>query len=89
MRVGIAIASALALRGFGPNVIAQDEKEKKVILEISPEGPHGSVVGCLRPALKAAGKDWSVPFINGYLGIAFAFSMNPDGGNVWQAGHYE
>ncbi len=49
----------------------------------------GSFAGCLRPALGAAGVDWSLDHLRGYLGPAFAFSMKPDGGHLNQADNYE
>ncbi len=49
----------------------------------------GSFAGCLRPALRAAGVDWSLEHLRGYLGPAFAFSMKPDGGHLNQADNYE
>jgi len=58
-------------------------------LETMPEGPHGNFIGCIRPALRAAGCDWPVENLQAFLGPAFTFSMQRDGGNVWQAGNYE
>ena len=49
----------------------------------------GSFAGCLEPALSAAGVDWSLEHLRGYLGPAFAFSMKPDGGHLNQADNYE
>ena len=49
----------------------------------------GSFAGCLTPALRAAGVDWSLEHLRGYLGPAFAFSMKPDGGHLNQADNYE
>ena len=49
----------------------------------------GSFAGCLEPALRAAGVDWSLEHLRGYLGPAFAFSMKPDGGRLNQADNYE
>ncbi len=49
----------------------------------------GSFAGCLKPALNAAGVDWSLDHLRGYLGPAFAFSMKPDGGHLNQADKYE
>ncbi len=49
----------------------------------------GSFAGCLEPALGAAGIDWSLEHLRGYLGPAFAFSMKPDGGHLNQADNYE
>lgn len=45
----------------------------------------GSLTGCLRPALRTVGLDWSPDFIPGYLGSAFAFAMRPDGDRLEQA----
>jgi len=49
----------------------------------------GTLVGCLRPALRAAGVDWSSEYLWGYIGRAFAFSMKEDGGRLVQADEYE
>ena len=49
----------------------------------------GSINGCLRPALRAVGIDWSHEYLKGYLGRAFAFAMRPDGGYLDQANAFE
>ncbi|MCY3738358.1 MAG: hypothetical protein OXG13_18285 [Gemmatimonadaceae bacterium] len=49
----------------------------------------GSFAGCLQPALRATGVDWSLEHLRGYLGPAFAFSMEPGGGRLSQAENYE
>ena len=59
------------------------------MLDFVADWPSGSLEGSLRPALKAAGMDWSRDYIKGFLGSAFAFSMNEDGGPLWQGSNYE
>ena len=49
----------------------------------------GSLNGCLRPALRAVGIDWSPEYLRGYLGRAFAFSMRPDGGHLEQTDTFD
>lgn len=49
----------------------------------------GRLVGCLAPALQAAGMDWSTEFVRGYTGSAFSISMKEDGEGLEQADSYE
>lgn len=61
----------------------------QVQLDIEAEPWGGDIVGCLRPALRAAGVDWSAEYLRGYLGSAFTFSMKEDGGHLEQADNYQ
>lgn len=74
------------------NLSAEPEGKKvqlSIQVEIPGNTPRGSLLGCLPPALLAADVDWSCDYLRGYLGHAFAFSMNPDGGEVAQAINWE
>lgn len=83
----VTSAAALALLlGSITGVIAEDGRA--VELDIEAQSSGGSLVGCLAPALQAAGMDWSTDLLQGYLGSAFAFSMKPGGGRVSQADTY-
>ena len=61
----------------------------EVRLDIEAEEVGGIFVGCLRPALRATSLDFSIDYLMGFLGTAFAFSMEEDGGHLHQAGNYE
>ena len=75
------------IAGMGGKTIQLDiaaEPEQRV------DGQYdGNVVGCLGPALRATGVDWSMDHLRGFFGIAFAFSMNEDGALLQQAENYE
>jgi len=58
-------------------------------LDMEADWPYGSLTGSLLPALHAAGVDWSLEYLKGHLGSAFAFSMKKDGGRLWQASNYD
>ncbi|HJP29513.1 MAG TPA: RNA polymerase sigma factor [Candidatus Latescibacteria bacterium] len=73
-----AVQSALAEEGDTPE---QGGRHVKLDMRAEKLFP-GSLNGCLRPALRAVGIDWSPDFLRGYLGRAFAFSMRPDGGHL-------
>jgi hypothetical protein len=70
---------------------AQDilNSEKRAELDTEAEKYWSSFIGCLRPALRAAGTDISLDFLAGFVGSAFAFSMKEDGGKLVQADNYE
>ena len=76
---------------------ANHELNRTVVLDIQVEKSGGDVafasggtlVGCIRPALRAAGVDWSGEHLWGYLGRAFTFSMGEHGASVAQADNYE
>ena len=63
-------------------------KQAQLTIQAEAPGssPSGSIVGCMRPALDAAGVDWSSEYLRGFLGHAFTFSMN---GEVHQAINWE
>ena len=73
---------------------SSESGRKQLDFEAEPEqrvdGQYdGRVIGCLGPALRATGIDWSMEYLRGFFGIAFAFSMNEDGGILQQADNYE
>ena len=93
-------AAALALNGPLAADTVEDDMASEVTSADSASGPGrvqldlrarttGSFAGCLEPALHAAGVDWSLEHLRGYLGPAFAFSMEPGGGHLHQAENYE
>ncbi len=49
----------------------------------------GRLVGCLAPALRAVGMDWSAALVRGYTGSAFSISMKEDGEGLEQADSFE
>ena len=55
---------------------------KQVQLAIESEGPRGRFTGCLLPALRGAGVDWTTEYLKGYLGQAFTFAMQEDGSRL-------
>ena len=68
---------------------AVTQGRKQVELDIQPDEPFGSIIGCLPPVFHAAGRNWSTEFLRGYLGLAFVFSMKEDGGSLWHRENYE
>jgi hypothetical protein len=72
-----------------PHAQEEEIKGKRIELDIEAEKYRSSIIGCLRPALKVAGTDWSKDYLSGYLGSAFAFSMKEDGGKLNQADNHE
>ena len=88
----VLVFTALALSGLAAGTTTEEimasEATNKVQMDLLAE-TTGSFAGCLRPALRAAGVDWSLEHLRGYLGPAFAFSMKPDGGHLNQADNYE
>ena len=49
--------------------------EIKAVPEQRVDGLYdGRLVGCLQPALHAAGLDWSTEYLMGFLGIAFSLN---------------
>ena len=92
-RLAFAVCALLVVGGPG---WAQEDsmdaaKPGTVCLDIHPDGPHGSLFSCLPVTLQAAGADrsWTVSRLKTFLGLSFAFSMNPEGAGVWQGGNYE
>lgn len=75
----------VALQGWQGEITIEDLHE----LELRADWPSGSLAGSLRPALQAAGFSWSRDFLRGHLGSAFAFSMQNNGGPLWQDGYDE
>lgn len=53
---------------------------RRVLLDYEPASGGGDIAGCLVPALHSVGIDWSLERMRGFLGQAFDFSMDPDGG---------
>ena len=88
----VLIFAALALTedGMASEVTTTDSASGsgRVHLDLQTR-TTGSFAGCLDPALRAAGVDWSLEHLRGYLGPAFAFSMKPGGGRLNQADNYE
>ena len=89
-------AAALALNGplaadTGEDMAMSGDSESgagRVQLDLQAR-TAGSFAGCMEPALRAAGFDWSLEHLRAYLGPAFAFSMKPGGGHLNQADNYE
>src|SRR5688500_2258596 len=84
VRLMMAVVLVVSISSAAEEPIA---KGKSMPLNAKPDGPHGSFIGCMRPVLAAAGSEWSLAKLHGFLGPAFTFSMNADGGGVWQAGN--
>ena len=58
--------------------------EKRVLNGVKPVQGDSTFIGTLHPMLKAAGEEWSVPYLTGTFGHAFSFSMKIGDGAVWQ-----
>ncbi len=55
---------------------------RRVLLDHEPGG--GGISGCLAPALRTVGIDWSTERYQGFLGFSYDFSMTEEGGFFWQ-----
>ena len=91
-------AAAIVLNGLADADTGEDDMASEVTSADTASGrvqldlqtrTIGSFAGCLQPALRATGVEWSQEHLRGYLGPAFAFSMEPGGGRLSQAENYE
>lgn len=62
---------------------------RKVLDNVRPESTVDTVLGTLGPTLTAAGTGMSDARLAAVMGHAFTFSMNKDGGEVWQLANIE
>ncbi len=68
--------------------VARQKIGVKKRMEIDVRPHNRSLVGCLIPAFRAAGRDWSREFLYAYFGQAFLFDMRADGAGMWHDEDY-
>ena len=74
--------TAIIVGLLGVALAQAEQGEPQVPLDDQPESGGGDIAGCLRPVMRSVGIDWSLEYIQGFLGQAFVFSMNDDGGRL-------
>ena len=79
------LATYLLLLLAFDHACAEDVKKR---MEINVRPQNQSLVGCLVPAFRAAGRNWSRGFLYAYGGQAFVFNMKEGGGDIWHDEDY-